>query len=398
MASELFLAGVPVLSARITRPRLGLWSAQLQVDSGELPTGLADLTDGAGDLLFRGTATRGASSNERLSIRLVGGAGGLGRSLEPRFYRAAPARIVLTDLCRETGETLVDPLDAATRVVLDAALRAWTRERGEASRSLRQLVEAVGLLWRVRSDGKLWVGAETWPVVTIEHELLHDEPAHGRVTIATDTLPLALEPGTVFLDQRVSLVEHTVSDRSCRTTVHFEREGALLDRFRSAFEHAVRAALSRVDYLAMYPAKVVVQDAGGLLEVMPDDQRIPPLTGVPLRLSVPGSVRVSAGARVLVGFDSGRPDHPYASLWESATLERADLGAATLGVARETDATDCGRLVTVGGDRDLYWLPPGAGNGGWLAVPNQALPPVLASDGRAIPGKITGHSTKVFAE
>lgn len=398
MASELFLAGTPVLRASITRPRLGLWSALLVVESGDVPSGLADLTDSEGNLLLRGTATRGAATNDRVELRLVAGAGGWGRTLEPRFYRNAPARIILADLVRETGETLLDPLDVATKTLLEAPLRAWTRERCEASKSLRQLCEALALSWRIRSDGKLWVGSETWQSVTVDHELLHDEPAHARVTLSTQTLPLAIEPGTVFLDQRVSLVEHSITDRACRTVVHFEREGALLDRFRSAFEHAIRSALSRVDYLALYPAKVVVQDASGLLEVIPDNTAIPPLTGVPLRLSIPGKVRVAAGARVLIGFDGGRPDHPYASLWESAALERAELGAATLGVARETDAVAVGRFVTVGSDRDLYWLPPGAGTNDWVAIPNQTLAPVLAGDGEAVVGKITGHSEKVFAE
>jgi hypothetical protein len=66
-------------------------------------------------------------------------------------------------------------------------------------------------------------------------------------------------------------------------------------------------------------------------------------------------------------------------------------------VARVDDAVDCGRFVTVGGDRDLYWLPPGGGNLDWVAIPNQVAAPVLASDGEAVTAKVAAGAAQVKA-
>lgn len=66
-------------------------------------------------------------------------------------------------------------------------------------------------------------------------------------------------------------------------------------------------------------------------------------------------------------------------------------------VARVGDAVACGRFVTVGADRDLYWLPPGAGFGGWVAIPNVGTAPTLAATGTAITAAISAGAAKVLA-
>jgi len=400
--SELTLNGTPVLRGRITLPRLGAWTADLLVDTATVPTGRVVLTAQDGRSLV-GTIARGNVVSERSEVRVVGGGAGGARVLDARYYRGASADLPLRDLLRDAGEEYPEQatLSAEAREKLSQVLRAWTRERCEAARSLRQLCEAIGLSFRVAADGRWWFGVETWPTAPeVNFELVRDEPARDRLEIACDIVPLAIEPGMVVLDQRVSLIEHSLGETRTRTVLHFEQAGSAIDRLREAFEKAVRAATAATDFHVMYPARVVAQSDDGSLEVIVDGDRIPPLTSVPLRLSIPGKVRVSAGARVLVGFDGGRPDHPYASLWESAALERAELGAATLGVARETDDVAVGKLVIVRNDQrdDLYWLPPGAGDNGWKQVPVIGSAPTLASDGRTLTGKITGHSEKVFAE
>lgn len=66
-------------------------------------------------------------------------------------------------------------------------------------------------------------------------------------------------------------------------------------------------------------------------------------------------------------------------------------------VARVDDAVDCGRFVTAGSDRDLYWLPPGGGDLDWVAIPNQVAAPILASDGEAVTASIDEGAAKVKA-
>jgi hypothetical protein len=69
----------------------------------------------------------------------------------------------------------------------------------------------------------------------------------------------------------------------------------------------------RVDYLAAYQCKVVVQNADGTLELQPDNAALPGYSKVPIRYGVPGiSATVAAGARVLLEFAGGDPQKPIA--------------------------------------------------------------------------------------
>lgn len=98
----------------------------------------------------------------------------------------------------------------------------------------------------------------------------------------------------------------------------------LLDALGRLVDHLTR----RVDYLALYPCVVVAQRADGTLDLTPEDTRLPPPQGVPMRTLRGLSVEVTAGARVLMGFEAGDPSRPVALLWElgSATVVRVNSG------------------------------------------------------------------------
>lgn len=90
-----------------------------------------------------------------------------------------------------------------------------------------------------------------------------------------------------------------------------------LDRVKTYLARVIDGVMRRVDWYAWYPARVLAQGSDGLLELKPDNPRIPGLSKVPLRLGLPGTrVNVLSGARVLVGFEGGEPSRPVAALWE----------------------------------------------------------------------------------
>lgn len=70
-------------------------------------------------------------------------------------------------------------------------------------------------------------------------------------------------------------------------------------------------------YARTYRARVVAQaDDSDLVDVRPDDPRLPDMAKIPLRHGVPGlRVQVAMGSYLLVGWDNGRPDMPFAALW-----------------------------------------------------------------------------------
>ncbi|AZF88275.1 hypothetical protein [Meiothermus phage MMP7] len=85
----------------------------------------------------------------------------------------------------------------------------------------------------------------------------------------------------------------------------------------------------RIDYLALYPAKVL-QDHGNMtLDLEPDDARLPLLVRVPLRVFLPGAyVKVQVGSRVLLGFEGGNPAKPVAYLWEAGGTVIVEIATA----------------------------------------------------------------------
>lgn len=104
-----------------------------------------------------------------------------------------------------------------------------------------------------------------------------------------------------------------------------------------ALEAVISRVMRRVDYHALYPARVVVQHADGSLDLVPDSTRVPSCQRVPVRTLRGLSVEVSAGARVLLGYEDGDPARPYAGLWEPGDVTRLRVNGSSTRAAREGD-------------------------------------------------------------
>ena len=156
------------------------------------------------------------------------------------------------------------------------------------------------------------------------------------------------------------------------------QDDAQEDPLRGALQAVIRQELRALDYLACYPCAVVHQRADGTVDVIPDSDRVPPLSSVPLRVPAPGA-RVTlpaAGARALLGFLGGSAAAPYVVAWER--------GAGGAAVARVGDRADVGTLV-------LTVVAPGV-LGGTYTDPFGVVTPI--SSGASIPlkAKITSGS------
>lgn len=102
------------------------------------------------------------------------------------------------------------------------------------------------------------------------------------------------------------------------------------DRLKAGMDAVVQALTARVDYMALYPSRVVKDNGDGTLELVPDNTKLPGLSRVPMRLGIPGvDVKVNAGTRVLLGFEAGNPGMPVATLWEKESLKEIVITADT---------------------------------------------------------------------
>jgi len=323
--------GKPVLEGKISMPRTGAWTAELSVDSASALEGKIALVCEA--LSWSGTVVGGGVYSDMTHLRVVGGAGGLGKRLEPKFYRNTPASIVLADLLRETGEKL----STTTTASFAKNLQWWQRGRAaSAGEELEALFADLGLNWRILRDGTLWAGVDTYPVQAIEHTLLENHPDEGRIVVSSE-LP-SLLPAVTFDGAKVARVTHELGPVKARTEVIFARESALTVDFVESLKAFVRKMLAPTLYLGSYAGTIVQQNADGSLEWVPDDERLAGMSGVPIELGIPGSsVKVATGTRCAIGFRNGDKKKPYVQSWDTGTALEICFAAGQLPLARQGD-------------------------------------------------------------
>jgi hypothetical protein len=153
----------------------------------------------------------------------------------------------------------------------------------------------------------------------------------------------------------------------------------------AALERLVRSIFGDSKYYRQWPCTVQGQDGDGPLDLLPDDAEIAGpggLQGVPIRHGLPGiTVEVEVGARVLLGFEAGDPQRPYAALWESATIKTIRFDGGDAPIAREGDS------VTV-------YFPPACAFEG--TIPAGALLGVMTIESEGV-GIITSGADGVLA-
>jgi hypothetical protein len=383
--------GLRLLSCKIRMPRVGAWHLNFEADvtdDGALEAlaagddGKVRITLEHEGVSFVGTLVRGDQKRAVYQGRAVAGKGGLSTTLPARSYTSAlgvKVQQVVSDILREAGEALSDTVEDS---VLERRVSRWTRTQGVASHALLKVADAVGMTWRVLRDGTIWIGAATYPEAEVEHMTLDEDWSDGAILVATNDQggpgPLLLEPGTTFHGQKLELVEHALSGSGFRTTARNTTLGTALDKFLEGIRRDV-------DYSRGYAAKVTAQNADGTLQIKPDDPKVAGggLDNVPIRLGVPGTVRVPNGSRCTFQFESGDPSKPYVCAFGAGDLTELRLGAGTELAAR-ADRTDAriaaveskvNSMVTAINSHVHTGVTTGAGSSGPPAAPQTTMSP-----------------------
>ncbi len=209
--------GLPLLSALINEPRVGVWHADIAIDSGEALTGSTTL-DIEG-VEFVGTVVRSGVEAGRSLARVVGGAAGLGTQLAAKSYRGIGFSSVLADIVSQTGETLDG---SSGDSVVNHAVQLWQITQAPAAHAIESIVDEVGASWRVFRSGTLWLGEESFPAVSDPDAVeLESMPEHGITIYAPSEGPV-IRPGVTFRDRRVSYVSTRLEPNELRQSVTFE--------------------------------------------------------------------------------------------------------------------------------------------------------------------------------
>ena len=213
--------GFDVIECKFQIPRRGLWHADMYVNDAN-----PEDFSGAITIAFENGPTWTAYALkygaylDGTFVRLYGGKGGFGKDVTPKFYQQGTVKTVVQDTCASIGETLADD---STADVLSYPLPYWTVLQSRPGQALDLLTNAVdGSLWRVEPSGAVWVGKETWPVVTPNYEVLDAKQHEGRYVLGQDT-PTIL-PGTSIVTEmygtiQIDRVEALITSDRVRTSI-----------------------------------------------------------------------------------------------------------------------------------------------------------------------------------
>jgi hypothetical protein len=102
------------------------------------------------------------------------------------------------------GETVSSAGDAT---LLNLQLERWTTIVHPAGMAIRALASMLpGAVWRIREDGGLWIGLETWPDAGLDDvAIIADSPTDGCFTVTLETPWLM--PGTTVAERKVDTVK-----------------------------------------------------------------------------------------------------------------------------------------------------------------------------------------------
>lgn len=160
------------------------------------------------------------------------------------------------------------------------------------------------------------------------------------------------------------------------------------DRIKAGLLSIISHVLQPTDYHAMYPARVVLQTEGGLLEVVPDDPRLVGITNVPIRYGIPCvTAKIRPGSRVLIQFENGNPKCPVATVWDSASVEHVIIAPDKTYLGGNSD--DAWPIARVGDMVECYLTVAEV----LAAVAPGATPPAVLK----LPGMIQTGATKGFS-
>ena len=195
--------GEAILLGMLHLPSVGNWTGSFQTDEIELTSG-QNVELGVGSSTLNGFVLEGVAWQGRGLVWVAGGSGGLRKASVPKGYRNVTARIVASDILRESGETL-----AATSDSLATILPFYARDLGTFGIALSTLCERIGTAWRMLIDGTVHIGTVAGRAIK-EYELL--ERLDGmRCQIAfTEDLPIL--PGDTINEGVVANVNYNLGN------------------------------------------------------------------------------------------------------------------------------------------------------------------------------------------
>lgn len=221
--SDTTINGYPVYRADHKQPYYGAWTAEVEHDANERVTGSATLT-----LLDRtwvgtvvadpndSTLALSGDSGGFFRCRIVGGAGGLQKQVEPtEWAQGALVQTVLTAILSAGGEVQSATIDPS---LLTKVLPQWSIVQGTVDAALAALCDSLGVIWRTLDDGSIWIGTPNpQPVTAPDYIFTELDPEMGMVEL--DLNEASIQVDQIIDGLTVKQVIYTWGNSSLRALV-----------------------------------------------------------------------------------------------------------------------------------------------------------------------------------
>lgn len=331
--SDVTLNGNPVIRGDLKEPHQGAITAELDLDADTAPAGQVRLLI-LGQMFAMSVVADPADPTLKLSgdsggfqrCLLVAGAGGLQKQLAAD-ERAQGA--IVGDLLRifldGTGEQLATDIDP---ILFGQALTQWSWTAGTVESALSALCEYLGVVWRIRADGKVWIGKPAAAPRSQPDYIITDiTPETGQASWALNDV--SVRPDDQIEGLTVRQIIYSWEGNEFRAVVTFA-PGPVNGLF---FLMGKWLARMNINYFRLAGGRMAGQ-TGNTVQFQPDSSQISPLRKTGLRFGFPDSdVQGLTGGRGVVGWEGASPIGPIATCFGPGPVAPGQLNKIRVGLS-----------------------------------------------------------------
>jgi|HubBroStandDraft_3_1064219.scaffolds.fasta_scaffold36538_2 hypothetical protein len=356
------LNGVQIATGKLYVPRVGMWVADIALNSDSLETGPCSIV--LGNLTLAGAVFRSDPFAGQTRVCAVGGAAGWRNQVAAKPYgnpNGVSLGTVLGDAAGEVGETMGS--------VSGIVGPFYARPADIASFSLRAFCPA----WYVDTKGVTQVAS--WPTTTVStpFTVIEQNTAEGIVEIATEDYASWL-PGAMFTAptlagtfQCAGLVYTFAHDGKARLQVLTD---ATSDRLLGPLHSIIDQRMSTSRFYGRY-RYTISNPTITTVDAVPVDPTIglPSLNGVPLDSDSISTYIPPSGQECHIMFADGKPTMPRV-VWTAGTATVVNVLGGGVPVARQGDQVTCFLPPTLVVNGIIDQPSPGTTLVGTILVPN----------------------------
>jgi len=338
---------------------------------------------------------------------IIGGKNTMSMTIDSVGYVGVSVNTIVSFIAQKTGHTIDS---ASNQKILSTAVSRFENMTARASDMLERALQPYNAIWRITLDGKLFIGLEEYPDISIRYPTLIENQTYDVLDKKQDQGYWSIYNEEILIEPSFSISGNTVKEVIYDLNVEAKEYLTIkLDFYDPAYllSYNLSSEVKEYLYFKRYRMKVSLQKPDGTITCFPDpdlDLLKNGLRDVPIIYPMPDmQIKVKAGAICYVEFANGDPGLPRITGWESNDKLVEVIYAVSKNpqpVGRVGDTVDCGYIQTLpsviaGSVTFNYYDPDG------ISTPFAGLSaPMLTGTGFVkvpIKGKISSGSKIVSA-